>query len=113
MNDPRRRLEDILARCSEAAQIVERGRSTFEADVLLRHAAKSIIGDIGEAAKNVGDLAAEVPEVPWRQLARMRDRVAHRYFDVDYGVVWETLVSDLPSLEASIRSFLERRGPAS
>lgn len=111
MNDPHRRLDDILARCHEAEQLVARGREAFETDVILRHAAKSIITDIGEAAKNLGDLAEQIPGVPWRQIAGMRDRVAHRYFDVDYGVVWDTLISDLPILEAAVRAFLDQQGP--
>lgn len=110
MNDPRRRLDDILARCDEARQLVARGRDAFEDDAILRHAAKSIIADIGEAAKNLDDLANEIPGVPWTQIARMRDRVTHRYFDVDYGVVWDTLTTDLPSLEQAVRDFVGQDG---
>lgn len=95
MTDPRRRLDHILARCDEAAQFGARGRDEFETDVILRHAAKSIIADIGEAAKNLDDLADQIPLVPWTQIARMRDRVAHRYSDVHYGVVRDTLTTDL------------------
>ncbi len=108
MNDPRRRLDDILARCDEATQLVARGREAFENDVILRHAAKSIIADIGEAAKNLEEFAGEIPGVPWTQIARMRDRVTHRYFDVDYGVVWDTLTSDLPTLERVVREFIDQ-----
>jgi uncharacterized protein with HEPN domain len=108
LNHPRRRLDDILARCDEARQLVARGREVFENDAILRHAAKSIIADIGEAAKNLEDLANEIAGVPWTQIARMRDRVTHRYFDVDYGVVWDTLTTDLPSLEQAVRDFVRR-----
>ena len=108
MNDPRRRLDDILARCEEATQLVARGRDAFENDAILRHAAKSILADIGEAAKNLEELTDELPAVPWTQIARMRDRVTHRYFDVDYGVVWDTLTSDLPTLERVVREFIDQ-----
>ncbi len=107
MNDPRRRLNDILARCNEATELTARGRDAFEDDALLRHAAKSIIADIGEAAKNLEDLSVEIPGVPWTQITRMRDRVTHRYFDVDCGVVWDTLTTDLPNLEQAVRAFIE------
>lgn len=107
MNDPRRRLDDILARCGDAERLVTRGRDAFEADVILRHAAKSIIADIGEAAKNLDDLADQIPDVPWTQIARMRDRVSHQYFDVDYDVVWGTLTTDLPDLERAVRAFVD------
>ena len=103
MNDPRRRLEDILARCEEATELVGRGRAAYDDDALLRHAAKSIIADIGEAAKNLEDLPEQIPGIPWQQIARMRDRVVHRYFDVDHDVVWDTLTTDLPALDLAIR----------
>ena len=74
----------------------------------MRHAAKSIIADIGEAAKNLDDLADEIAGVPWTQIAGMRDRVTHRYFDVDYVVVWATLTTDLPSLEQAVRDLVGR-----
>ena len=110
MNDPMQRLNDIIVRCDEAAELVERGRDTFENDVLLRHAARSIVADIGEAAKNLDDLTNAIPTVPWNQIARMRDRVMHRYFDVDYTVVWDTLEFDLPNLANAIREFLDTYG---
>jgi uncharacterized protein with HEPN domain len=113
MNDPYRRLADILARCDEAAELVARGRRAFEADVLLRHAAKSIIADIGEAAKNLGPLTADMGEVPWSQIIRMRDRVSHRYVDVSFDVVWDTLAFDVPGLASIVTAYLEDRPCAS
>lgn len=109
MNDPQQRLDDILARCEEARVLVERGRSSYENDPLLRHAAKSIITDIGEAAKNLENLPDQIPGIPWPQVARMRDRVIHRYFDVDYDVVWDTLTIDLPNLDQAIRRHQAER----
>ena len=111
MNDPFRRLSDILARCADARSLVVRGRGAFEEDPILRHAAKSIITEIGEAAKNLEGLADELAGVPWTQVARMRDRVIHRYFDIDYDVVWETLNADLPRLEHAVQTFLGDRWP--
>lgn len=107
MNHPRRRLDEILARCEEARELAARGHEAFANDALLRHTAKSIISDIGEAAKNLEELAGEIPEVPWTQIARMRDRVTYRYFDVDYDVVWDTITNDLPTLEPAVRSYLD------
>ena len=106
VNDPRRRLGDIVARCGDARLVVARGPEAFEEDPLLRHAAKSIITDIGEAAKNLDGLVDEIAGVPWVQVARMRDRVIHRYFDVDYAIVWDTLNGDIPRLETAVRAFL-------
>lgn len=40
----------------------------------------------------------------------MRDRVTHRYFDVDYAVVWDTLIADLPTPERAVRAFVDQSG---
>lgn len=109
-NDPERRLVDILDRCGLARLIVTEGRERFEADVLLQHAAESILTDIGEAAKNLEDLEDEIDGVPWSQVAGMRDRITHRYFDVDHDVVWDSLTIHLPKMDAAVRAHLERTG---
>ena len=111
MNDPQQRLEDILARCEEAKALVERGTTAYDNDPLLRHAAKSIITDVGEAAKNLEDLPERIPGIPWQQIARMRDRVTHRYFGVNYDVVWNTLTTDLPALDGAIRRHRAYKSP--
>jgi uncharacterized protein with HEPN domain len=55
---------------------------------------------IGEATKKLpNSLKVEHPEVPWRDMAGLRDKVAHDYFGVDLEVVWDTAIDDAPSLK--------------
>jgi uncharacterized protein with HEPN domain len=82
MNDPWRRLRDIVRVCEDAADLATRGRAAFDSDPLLVRAAKNMVTEIGEAAKGVDDLTEQLPTVPWRSLAGMRDRTVHRYPDV-------------------------------
>ena len=62
---------------------------------------------IGEAAKNI---PAEVkdghPDVPWHEMAAIRDKVIHGYFDLIFSIIWETTKVDLPSLKAQIEEIL-------
>jgi uncharacterized protein with HEPN domain len=64
---------------------------------------------VGEAARDVSDeVRAAHPEVPWRVITDMRNRVSHGYFDIDLGVVWNTVTRDLPKLQESVtRSLAE------
>ncbi len=57
---------------------------------------------IGEAAGGVSDqVRAAHPEVPWRVITGMRNRVSRGYSGIDLGVVWNTVTRDLPELQES------------
>lgn len=65
---------------------------------------------LGEAAKRVGpDVRAEADDIPWPDVAGMRDRLIHRYHDVDLQEVWRTVQRDLPDLLAEIERVLPER----
>lgn len=61
---------------------------------------------VGEAATKIMDVypefAARHPEVPWRSMRGMRNRIAHGYFDINLDVVWETVKVALPDLLARL-----------
>jgi uncharacterized protein with HEPN domain len=64
---------------------------------------------IGEATKNLSDdLRSANPEIPWRQIAGMRDVLIHDYLRVNLGRVWQTVVSDLPPLRIVINTLLAK-----
>ncbi len=51
-------------------------------------------------------LLSQQPEIPWRQVAAMRDQLAHRYFDTSHVVVQHTVTTDLPELATAVQSLL-------
>jgi uncharacterized protein with HEPN domain len=62
--------------------------------------------EIGEAVKAMpDDLLATQPSIPWRQIARMRDHLAHRYFDTAHAILQATADEDLPEPEHAVQAL--------
>ncbi|MDD5396666.1 MAG: DUF86 domain-containing protein [Candidatus Moranbacteria bacterium] len=62
---------------------------------------------IGEATKNVPlKIRKEYPEIPWRQMAGMRDMLAHEYFGIVMKRIWDTTQKDLPKLKKQILKII-------
>jgi uncharacterized protein with HEPN domain len=89
-----------------------RGPDDLVQDDYFSHAVRSALEIIGEAAKNVPEqVKQESPDIPWRDMAALRDRIIHGYFSIDYSIVWNVITTDLPAIEPGITSLLERKDP--
>lgn len=102
------RLEDIVEELEYLEEAVEGvDHAEYEEDDTLRRATERSLAIIGEAAKALPDeLAERHPDIPWSDMAGMRDLLVHAYHRVDPDIVWETIHEDalplLPSVQAAL-----------
>jgi len=109
MRDQRLCIKDILA-AMESIEAFTEGMTlrTFKADDKTASAVIRKLEIIGEAAKQVTEeVRTTYPEVPWKEMAGMRDRLIHAYFGVDYALVWATVKKRLPKVKAQIQKILQ------
>lgn len=82
-------------------------RKEFLADEKTRSAVAFKIENIGEASKNIPkEIKTKYKDLPWSDMARMRDKITHFYFGIDYKVVWSVVKKELPSIEPAITQIL-------
>jgi uncharacterized protein with HEPN domain len=79
----------------------------FSADPTRKRAFVRSLEIIGEAAKNIPDsFRQQYPDVAWRKMSGMRDKLIHLYFGVDYRIVWSVTQTELPVLKQQIEMML-------
>lgn len=99
------RLEDILAAAKAIGEHLGRGGLD---DGLVFDAVRVRLIEIGEAVRAISpDLLEREPEIPWVDVAGMRNHLAHRYFDTAHAIVRATIEQELPPLVAAVRRLLD------
>jgi uncharacterized protein with HEPN domain len=101
-------LADIVAAMESIERFVE--GMTFEEFQQDDKTASAVIRKfeiIGEASRNIPEeVKGKHPDIPWKEMSGMRDRLIHAYFGVDYNLVWITVKNRLPSAKKMIQEIL-------
>ena len=75
------------------------GKDDFLGDQTLTRAVVRSLEVIGEAARQVPEeLKRKHPDVQWREMTGMRDRLIHGYFSIDYEIVWDVVINKIPDV---------------
>lgn len=81
---------------------------TLMADEVLSRACVKSLEIIGEASRNISeDLKMAHPEVPWRPMIGMRNKLVHHYFGVDWEIVDDAMKNELPEIRLNLLKLLE------
>ena len=90
------------------SQLTGQGFDQFNADPVLKRAFVRSLEIIGEAGKKIpAEIKAQHPEIEWRKITGIRDRLIHGYFGVDYRIVWDVAVNKLPVLRDQLTRLLD------
>lgn len=82
--------------------------SDFENNETLKRSFVRALEVIGEAVKSVpDDFREKYPQIPWKKMSGLRDVLIHRYFGINYILVWDVIKNQVPDLKINIQSILE------
>jgi uncharacterized protein with HEPN domain len=103
-------IEDMIEHAELASGfVVGVDKEAFLADIEKQFAVVRALEIVGEAAKAIPKKMRELaPQIPWRQITAMRDKLIHHYFGVDAEIVWESANIDVPVLLSDLTGLLEK-----
>ena len=85
------------------------GQASFMSESIRQDATIRNLEIIGEAVKQLSmDTREAHPEIPWKQIAGMRDKMVHEYFGVNLRLVWDVVERALPQLLATVDSIIKK-----
>ena len=108
-----RELRDFLEDILEAINLIENITDGLDFVDFFEHkeifwAVVKLVEIIGEAVKNIpGKIREDYPQIPWRNIAGMRDKLVHEYWAIDEQMIWQVIVKELPYLKSTIMNLVE------
>lgn len=104
------RIRHMLGAANDALTITKgKTRADIDKELTIRLSLVRCVEIIGEAASKVShETQSEFPQLPWRKIVNMRNRLVHAYFDINHDIVWNTVAGDLPPIVALLEEILHK-----
>ena|SRR5947209_7129941 len=109
MRDDYQRLLDIREGIERIKKYTDQGKQEFEKNELVQTWVLHHLQIVCEAARALTPACkAQQPEVPWEEIAGMRNVLIHQYFGIDADIVWAVVEKDLPALKSAIEQMVRQ-----
>ena len=101
-------IKDILESIGLIEQFIEgMDLEDFKKDIKTSDAVIKRFENIGEATKHIPEeIKAKYPDIPWKEMAGMRDKLVHFYFGVKHELVWTAIKNRIPAIKPLIKNLL-------
>ncbi len=105
------RMRHVLDASREAVSFIAgKNRQDLDASRMLTLSLVKDVEILGEAASKVSEeVKRECPDIPWRDIIAMRNRLIYGYFDVDLNIVWQTVTDELPRIIQQLEKSLKQQ----
>ncbi|MER7081699.1 Uncharacterized conserved protein, contains HEPN domain [Saccharopolyspora kobensis] len=101
------RLADIIDAIEGIQRYAPSDKASLATDEVTQLALIRLVEIVGEASNHVDKAVQQAhPEVPWRAIIGMRNRVVHSYWEVDVQILWDVVTIEIPKLLPQVRAIL-------
>jgi uncharacterized protein with HEPN domain len=110
-HDPEVRVQHMLDHALEAVEMVRRrSRADLDTDRMLNLALVRLLEVVGEVAVQIPEeFRSRHPQVPWRDVADLRNRLIHGYDTINFDILWTIIQDDLPPLIGQLEAIIEAK----
>jgi len=107
------RIRHMLDYARETLALVQgRSRRDLDSDRVFSLALVRLLEIVGEAASRVSQEARlQYSHIPWWQVVNLRNRLIHGYHEVDFDILWQIVIQDLPPLIAELEEIVPAEEP--